>query len=516
MISFIEKLKDKINGILSGFDRLVIKGIIKPLSYTAGMMNFLYEKNILLKDFGNYVETTSKMIKQSSLKIAEKQNRPVQYLASSQIKKETLAQEIALKAGIVKGLVCILTCVEPCKSYYIRKDRESKQLVLEPKVRKCLYIYHYWIDPVFGFMNARIQTWFPFDIYICLNGREWLSKQLDRKKISYTRYDNCYFQIENIETAQRLMKQQLLTNWKVKFTKIANTLNPVFKKITGDYPLEYYWTTHQSEWATDIMFRSSKDLAAIYPALVKGSIEIFGCHDVMRFLGKKYHGNFKGEVVSDYKERPEGIRIKHRLGANSVKMYDKGGRVLRIETTINDPKGFKVYRPKQGNEEAGKCEWNPLRKSVADIKRLAHVSQASNNRYLEAISSLGMDMPIIRLIEGVCKPASLNGERMRALRPWSEEDSLLLKAVSKGEYAVNGFRNKDIRSIIFPEYIDEKEKKRQAGRITRRFRLLRAHGLIRKVKNTHRYVLTKKGRRIISAIIESQNLTLKQLNSKVA
>ena len=515
MFSLIEQNKNKINGILSGFDRLVIKGMLKPLSYTAGMMNFLYEKDILLKDFGDYVETTSKQVKESSLEIADKQNRPVQYLASSQIRKETLAHKIAEKDGINEGLVCVLTCVEPCKSYYIRKDRESKYLILEPKLRKCLYIYHYWIDPVFGFTNARIQTWFPFDIYICLNGREWLSKQLDRKKIHYERYDNCYFQIDDMETAQKLMKQQLMTDWTKKFGKIANTINPAFKKITGDYPLEYYWTTHQSEWATDIMFRCGKDLAAIYPALVKGGIEVFGSRDVMRFLGKKYHGNFKGEVVSDYKERPEGIRIKHRLGANSVKMYDKGGRVLRIETTINNPGGFKVYRPKEGDED-GKCEWKPLRKSVADIKRLAQVSQSSNNRYLEAISSLGTDMTLIQQVEGVCKPGSLNGERMRALRPWSNEDSLLLKAVSKGEYAVNGFRNKDIRLSFYSECTDEKEKKRQAGRITRKFRLLRAHGLIQKVNKTHRYVLTKKGCKIISAILKSENLTLDQLNEKVA
>jgi hypothetical protein len=159
---FIEKYSDKINGVLSGFDRLVIKGTIKALSYTAGMMNYLYNIGVLLKDFGEYVEEKSKMLKEASFNLAEMLKRPIKYLPSSKRSKEEIAKDIAYKDNITGGLVCLLTCVEPCISYYIRRDRESKKLILEPKERKCLHIYQYWIDPIFGFMNVRIQTWFPY------------------------------------------------------------------------------------------------------------------------------------------------------------------------------------------------------------------------------------------------------------------------------------------------------------------------------------------------------------------
>lgn len=142
------------------------------------------------------------------------------------------------------------------------------------------------------------------------------------------------------------------------------------------YPVDYYWSVHQSEWATDILFASPQALSEIYPQLVRAGIATFSSPDVMRFLGKRLHGNYAGELISDYKSRPEGMRVKHRAGANSVKMYDKGGRILRVETTLNDPKPFKVFRPLEGNPR-GACAWRPMRKGIGDLPRRARISQAS-------------------------------------------------------------------------------------------------------------------------------------------
>ena len=396
-------------------------------------------------------------------------------------------------------------------SYYIRRDPEIKKLILEPKLRKCLHIYHYWIDDIFGFMSARIQTWFPFGIYICLNGREWLAKELYTIGMKYNRVENCFHWPPDINTAQKIMKEQLDFNWSPNLDFILLKLNPVHDEIFSKYPVEYYWTCHQSEWATDIMFKSRKVLSNIYPQLVRGGISVFSSPDVMRFLGKKLHGNFKGEVVSDYKNRPEGIRVKHRMGSNSVKMYYKHGRVLRIETTINDPKPFKVFRPLEGNP-GGKCDWRVMRKGICELPRRARVSQSANERYLDALSSINTDSPLGKITESICKPVVWNNERFRAVRPWSKDDFELIKIINRDEYSPNGFRNRDIKKLLFPELSNFKnQNKRLSGRITRKLRLLRAHGIIYKVKNSHRYLLTKKGKTILIAIIESQNVTLEHL-----
>ena len=74
------------------------------------------------------------------------------------------------------------------------------------------------------------------------------------------------------------------------------------------------------------------------------------------------------ELVSDMKTRPEGVRIKHRLGENSIKMYDKQGSVLRVETTINDAAGFKSFRTPEGKPNAEPA-WHTMRKGIADLHR---------------------------------------------------------------------------------------------------------------------------------------------------
>lgn len=516
MNQFIQKYRKKVIGVLSGFDRLVLRGTLRAISYTAGMMNLLYDMDVLLKDFNLYVERTTKLLREASTQEARRLNRPVIYLASSGTRKELIAKKFMKQDGITDGLICLLSCVEPCISYAIRRDREKKKLVMERRQRKCLHLYHYWIDPVFGFMSARIQTWFPFPIQLCLNGREWLSRQMDRVGMKYKRDENCFLRLEDFQEAQSLMDEQLRFAWTQALELIASKINPVHQDIFQRYPVEYYWSVHQSEWATDVLFTSSRALSEIYPQLVRAGIATLSSPDVMRFLGKKLHGNFTGELVSDYKSRPEGIRVKHRAGANSVKMYDKQGKILRVETTLNDPKPFKVFRPLEGNPQ-GPRDWRQMRKGIADLPRRAHISQASNNRYLDALASLNTEDPILKMIDPVCRTVLRNGRRERALRPWSEEDQLLLKTISRGEFSINGFRNRDVLPHLFPGTISSDDGRRRASsRVTRKLRLLRAHGIIRKVAKSHRYVFTKNGRNIVSAIMKYQTVTLDQLEKAAA
>ena len=506
MEQFIQKYEKKVIGVLSGFDRLVLKGSIRFLCYTAGMMNFLWDMGVLLKDFGEYVDKISAQLRAASCEIAERLERPNIYLESSKTSKEQLAKKIMGQDKITDGFICILRCVEPCMSYKTGWDNKTKKLILESKPRKCLHIYHYWIDPVFGFMSARIQTWFPFTIHICLNGREWLARQMDEVGMKYKRIENTFTHLEDIGAAEELMSEQLKFQW----PEIAMNLDPAHNQIFHHYQMSYYWSVHQSEWASDIMFTSPQALAEIYPQLVQGAMCCFSSPDIMRFLGRKLHGNFQREVITDYKQRVEGIRIKHRVGSNSIKMYDKVGRNLRLETTINEPTDFKVFRPREGDPQ-GSCEWRPMRKGIADIGRRAEVSQASNNRYANALAGLNTDIPINELVDPVCRAVIWNGRKMRGLRPWSRDDQLLISTISRGEFVVNGFRNRDLVGVLFPGSQSVEEKRRNADRITRKLRLLRAHGIIRKVSKTHRYVFTKKGRQIATAILEYRNVTMKQL-----
>ena len=282
------------------------------------------------------------------------------------------------------------------------------------------------------------------------------------------------------------------------------------------YPVEYYWTVYQSEWATDVVFRSSHTLAALYPRLVEAGIGTFASPDVMRFLGKKLHGNFAGEVVSDYRRRREGIRVKHRTAANSIKMYDKHGRSLRVETTINDPSPFKILRTAQGNPD-GVPSRRPMRRGISDLASRAQLSQAANERYLEALASLEVQHPLHHLIDPICRPTLWQGRRQRALRPWSPDDRLLLQTISGGEFALNGLRNRALLAALYPDALGApQDRTRAAARVTRKLRLLRAHGIISKVESSHRYLLTENGRAAVTAILQYRTVTMDQLQQAAA
>jgi hypothetical protein len=518
----VAKHADAVIGTLSGFDRLVFTGTLRQLAYTAGLKLWLWAAKVLLKDFAAFAEGMTRMLKQASEAEALRTGRPIHYLSSSATSKEDIARGIARKDGIETGLICILTAVEPCWSFEIRRDRDAKRLFLEPAQRKCLFLYHYMIHPIFGFMHARIQTWAPFRIQICLNGREWLARQMDEAGIGYARKENCFVWLEDPAGAQCLMDRQLRTAWPDLLDGIARRLNPAHDDMFRDFPVRYYWSTHQSEWATDVLFRDRRTLAGLYPRLVHHATMTFRSPDVLRFLGKsvppdgRLPPRLAAEVVGSTKQRPEGVRIKHRLGANSVKMYDKQGSVLRVETTIDDAAAFRVWRTPEDKPDAAPA-WHPLRKGIADLHRRAELSQAANDRYLTAMASVEAATPLGELAARLCRPARRKERRARALNPLGGVDAKLFEAVGRGEFAIAGFRNRDLRLLLFADAAATKaEQRRHARAVSRLLSLLRTHRLIARVHGTHRYHLTRQGRAATTALITVRNVGTEQLTKLAA
>jgi hypothetical protein len=311
---FVNKYTAKIEGMINGFDRIVIKGLFRRLNFREGMLSFLLSQKILYKDFGEYVKAKAEEIRAKSHENVRNINRPIKYLQSSGIRKRDIARKIQRDDKITEGLICLITVLEPFYGYAIGKNREKKQLELVRRMRKCLHLYYYWDDPQFGFMGSRIQTWFPYTCYFYINGREWLEKMMIREGISYTKQENSFTSISDYPRAQELLKEQLAIDWPCKLEEYAEQINPLYKEFQQGSGLKYYWTIDQSEWATDIVFKSKEELTTLYRPLVKDIISVYGAKDVMKFLGRKPHGNFKGEVTSHYGERPEGIRVKHNAG----------------------------------------------------------------------------------------------------------------------------------------------------------------------------------------------------------
>jgi hypothetical protein len=491
------------------------------LGSASGLAQLLWHLQVKLKDFGDWSLELSEKLKAASLAVAEAAGRPVIYLERPGVDKAALAREVAARDGITSGLVCVLKALEPCWSYRAGPDPARKKRSLRKLRRQCLHLYHYYLDPELGFLHGRLQTWLPLDLRVCLNGREWLARQMDQAGLKYARQDNGFLALEDLAAAQRLADAQLRMAWVPWLDELARRISPAQAELLAGCPQQYYWCVDESEYASDVMFEDPQALGRLYRPLLFQGLTTLGSAQALRFLGKKLtpagelYPQFQGQVQTDLRRRREGWRIKHWVNRNSVKMYDKHG-VLRIETTINQPKDLKVYRPKSGQPEGEKA-WRPLRKTVADLHRRAEVSRAANQRYLEAVGAMADRQPLGKLLAPLGRRPGWHGRQKRALNPLDGQDRRLLAAVGRGEFVLRGFRNRELRALLYPKpAADAAEEARRSGAVGRQLQLLRAHGLIRKVPKTHRYQLSQRGRQIVSALLTAEQADTQRLMEAAA
>jgi hypothetical protein len=511
---FIQRHQADVIGVLHGWDRLRLQGTLRSLYYPPVMEYYLQRAGVLWKDFKTFAVGLTDRVRQAGAALAQKHGRPVIYLPSSRTSKEEIALEIKERQRVGSGLVAVLSCVEPCRTWFARGNRETKKLELKMQWGKCIHLYFYLIHEQLGWLSVRLQTWFPFLMQVCINGREWLARQMDAAGVAYRREDNCFSWVADAARAQALLEEQHKTDWPKLMNPLVELCHPLHKEISGPIGRDYYWTAAETEYATDVMFRDRAALARIYPALVHHAVMSFGSEQVLRFMGRPRGARSHDKVQTDRRRGPDGVRIKHWLNKNSVKSYDKGS-VFRTEATINEPKDFRVWRGPENNP-AGKNQWRILRRSVADLYRRAEVSRAATDRYLTALAAVHVSTSLAEEAVTVCQPVRRDGRRHRALNPFAQSDAQLLAMVNRGEFALNGFRNRDIRAKLYESTDDTKRLRRQTAAVGRRLLLLRAHGLITKVSRTHRYVVSAKGRRIITALLAARQASTEKLTALAA
>ena len=519
MKTFLQRFGGLVLGVLNGLDRLIFRGKLCPLYAPEGMNIYLDANKVLRKDFEQHTKQVTKKILQASLIEEAKALKRFAYLDSPKIDKDKIARGFAKKQGTTQGLVCVLQCVEPCWSYELKSV--DHHLTVQGKQRKCSQLYHYYIDPKFGWMYVRLQTWFPFEMQIYLNGREWLAQTMDQQGLKYRRSDNKILWVEDWQHAQKLLDEQLTTSWPGTLDTYQQLVHPLHPEFLGKLSsLHYNWTVHQSEWATDLAFAKRTELAK-WMLLWQRQALNYPSTEILRFLGRtgRLQGNDDWDVETEYKQRYEGRCIKHWVNKNSLKLYDHLN-VGRVETTINDVEFFKVYRASQADPD-GPLDWRSMRRTVADLYRRAEVSQQVNERYLTSMATVQETRTVRELVEPLCQPVKEPGKKtarkVRALNPWSKEDATLLLAISDPKWMMTGIRNRDLVALLYAkESKDAAEKRRRSARVTRLIRILRGHGLLQKVPQTHRYHVNDTARAAIAAHLAAANANPETLGNQAA
>jgi hypothetical protein len=504
--AFEDLHRDRVSGSLAMFDRMIFKGHLSSLYKQDGARCFLWSQGVALKDFTAYAKATTERIASNARKLVTDAGRPV--ISFDHVKtrnrtqhKDELAKSIAERDGITKGIICLISAVESCFSFQVRKRHSTGRLELFRRERKCLHHYLYLIDEEFGFMHVRIQGWIPYECQIYINGREWLARQLDRRGIGYVRYDNSLLAIDDLDAAAGLCERFAHKAWPRVLNAFARRLNPVLPALRDANYGGYYWVLDQAEIATDVMFITRPQLLEVWPDLVRHAALNMSSEDVLGFLGRKLHPSLQAQVVTDTKRRPQGWRVRHRMAGNWVKVYDKVS-VLRVETTINNPREFRIQRFVTDSSGRRERRWCPMRKGVSDLWRNYQVGIAANHRYLEALAAAPLKGEGVAALDALCRPRTHHGRRYARFSPLNPDDLALFRAALAGEHTIRGFRNADItRRLYRRPPRDRDDARRRCERVSRLIVKLRGHALVAKIPRARRYRVTRYGNRVMTAAI---------------
>jgi hypothetical protein len=498
MIVFVNKFACSIVATLCCFDRVIFKGHL-PFGGDAHLNSFV--DNVLRirrKDFLPLLAKCSETLVNHAQAFAQCAGRPYEY-RQGKFRKESLIQDLIRRDGITTGLVAVLCCQETCRTVKLRHGRRRPELVFAYRPQRVLYFYS--IDPEFGRMYVRIQTWFPYTMQVYVNGHDWLAAQMTKQRMGFCQRDNALTQLDEPRRAQRLADRFCRLPWIRQLNRWARQSNPLLREgwLHG---CRYYWTIAQAEYSTDVIFGSRHQLAALYGRLLDHATVNFGAQDILTFLGRKLHGNFQGEVLSDcQKGRTPGARIKHRMKDNWLKMCDKFGQILRVETVINDPREFRVRRQR---ERQGSCRmvWCPMNKGVANFYQFEHVAQAANGRYLESLSVVNDPAPSYQRVARLAERKVVAQRSYAGFNPASPHDVRLFQAVLLGDHLVQGFYNKNIRGQLFGDVKDPKLRRRLAAKAGRLLKRLHVRELVARIPHTRRWRVTHHGQQMLAAIVQ--------------
>lgn len=478
-----ETYQNEISCVLSCFDRLILSGTLPEISYSQGMTRYMYDNGIKIFDYPKFAEPFKEAIRANAERIAKEHGIEIEFIRKAGVRKESIISEKIEKRGNHPGIVHIISAMESCSTYKPWHDKITGKTFLKPDTSKCLHYYFYFIDEQVGLGYVRVPTWAPFRLQVYINGHNLLASELKQAGIKYSMIDNAFDSLEDAGKAQELSDKISIEKLHRKLDEFAWQFCPVYK----DFNLRYHWSVMQAEYATDIVFRKQESLQQIYSELVVTAIHTVKPENIATFLGQKLDPRYQGEVGNNYNVRIEGSRIKHSMGSVSIKMYDKFSKILRIETTSNDISFFKHFREVVHRDGTTSHKMAPLKKNIYSLSFLTDNLKASNRRYLEFISAFDNKEVGRERLEKITSSKNENNRNYKGFNFFNADDLRILMAIVRGEFNINGFRNKNMQKLLGFN----------GGKISRLIKRLRVHGLIKKATDSYKYYLTKIGKETI-------------------
>jgi hypothetical protein len=481
-----DRYDERISGVLSCYDRIVITGTLPTVCYAAGMTRFLYAHEIRIFDYPEFASMLRDRVRGRAAELAVQAGIEIEHIAKSHVRKEEVVAKVLEKRGEHPGLVHVISAMEACDCYQRWHDKTTHKNFVRPDSGKCLHYYFYFMDADLGLIYLRVPTWAPFRLQFYCNGHNWLARRLTAEGIDFAMADNAFLRIADWPRAQELadgFSPDRLHAVLDRYAALCCPVLDVFEQV-------YHWSLMQVEYATDLAFRSAATLAPLYEQLIRESVLSVKAEQIANFLGRQITPQLAQEL-GQFSTRIEGTCIKHRFGSASIKMYDKFGCVLRIETTTNDVSFFKHHRKVEHRDGPPTRALAPVKKTIYSLIDLREILSACNRRYLAHLSALDDFSAGVRALHRLTKPRKVEGKNVRGINFFDPVDNALLHAFQNPRFNIAGVRRADLAPLL-----DELSP----SRLSRQLHRLREIGVIKKVVGSYRYYLTKIGRAATAAL----------------
>ena len=487
MASHLEdRYDERIAGVLSCYDRIVITGTLPTVCYAEGMTRFLYAHEIRIFDYPEFALKLRDRVRARAAELAARAGIGIEHITKNHVRKETVVAKVLEERGEHPGLVHVISAMEACDCYQRWHDKTTHKNFVRPDSGKCLHYYFYFMDDDLGLVYLRVPTWAPFRLQFYCNGHSWLARRLTAEGIDFTAADNAFLRIADWPRAQELadgFSPDRLHAVLDRYAALCCPVLDVFEQV-------YHWSLMQVEYATDLAFRSPATLGPLYEQLIRESVLSVRADQIASFLGRQITPQLAQELGSQFSTRIEGTCIKHRFGKASIKMYDKFGCVLRIETTTNDVSFFKHHRKVEHRNGPPTRALAPVKKSIYSLIDLRESLLGCNRRYLTHLSALDDFSAGVRALGRLTRPRNVEGKTVKGINFFEPGDSALLQALQDPRVNIAGIRRADLLPGL---------EMFSPTRLSRHLRRLLDIGVIKRVVGTYRYYLTKAGRAAIAA-----------------
>lgn len=476
--SVAEILDHHVTFELEAIDRMYLNAYVPSLQTGAGFVYFLKTQLGVRVPSTVMIAPMSRRFVDAMERFAETEGVDLVTFEKGQRKDEVAHEYLAAFEGD-EGVLFVGKAQEKASVFRTEKRRDATG-VYPWIIRSTAMVNHYYVyvvDRDFGPLFIKFCSYFPYAAKLCLNGHEWLKRQLTQREIPFEPLDNG---IRSTTAARRVQQ--------IADTLSADKIDAVFRKwlrrlphpFTGAHRqagYRYHLSILQAEFALTQVLDRPHSGRGFFEEVIRENLDI-GRPDQMQLIfnrrvSRRTPGSFRTRVLTEGVVPSLHVQYKHA----KVKQYHKEGQALRTETTINNTYDFEIGR------------------ALRNLPALREIGFAANRRllrveYLSHDCFIGDDD-----LDALTQPAVVDTQRAAALRLGDRRVLALMQMLSLFALHPIGFRHRDVRTAV-AQLLGRPLDDYGPGQMTYDLRRLRVHGLIERLPRSHRYRITEVGARL--------------------